>query len=373
MNNISQIKDCFGCGLCSVVCKHNVIDMQQNENGFYQPTIIRQDECVNCGLCTKVCSFINEDTFIKPIHSYAGWSKNAIIRKKSTSGGISFELAKFMLSQGYKFCGVKYNTELERAEHYIATDINGLYESQGSKYLQSFTQKAYKQIDRRQKYIVVGSPCQIASFRRYVDIFHCSDNFILLDFFCHGVPSYLLWSKYIKEHTSEIGTPKAVSWRNKLRGWHNSYCITLEGEKKIIQSWNGKDDFFAMFLGNACLSKACFESCKFKYNHSAADIRVGDFWGNTYKFNDEGVCSVIAFTAKGDKILKMANVELYEHSFEFVAEGQMKSNPNKPWYYERCMKRLKNKDSRLAHISFFVRVYKKLRGHINQIKQISHI
>lgn len=57
---INNIRNCFGCGLCSVVCKHNVIDMLQNEDGFFQPSVINLDKCVDCGLCAKVCSFLNK-------------------------------------------------------------------------------------------------------------------------------------------------------------------------------------------------------------------------------------------------------------------------------------------------------------------------
>lgn len=373
MNNIFSVKDCYGCGLCSVVCKHNVIDLQQNEEGFFQPTIININNCVNCGLCTKVCSFMNEQEKVQPRHSYAAWSKDPETRRTSTSGGVSFEVAKLLLSQGYKFCGVRYNTKLERAEHYIATTVEELEQSKGSKYLQSFTKEAFSQIDRKKNYLVVGSPCQIASFRKYIELFRCSEHFILMDFFCHGVPSYLLWKKYLEEHTQDLGQIKNASWRNKQNGWHKSYCITLKGEKNNFQSWNGNDDFYTMFLGDACLGKACFDSCKFKYNNSAADIRIGDFWGNTYKSNNEGVCSAIAFTEKGTELLNMANLELHEYPFKTVAAGQMEHNPKRPWFYKKCMKSIKSENTRLANIVKTVRMYKSFCGHINRLKQILHL
>lgn len=60
MSGAIKIDNCFGCGLCSVVCKHNVIDMILNEDGFLQPALVNLDKCVDCGLCTKVCSLLNE-------------------------------------------------------------------------------------------------------------------------------------------------------------------------------------------------------------------------------------------------------------------------------------------------------------------------
>ena len=88
--------------------------------------------------------------------------------------------------------------------------------------------------------------------------------------------------------------------------------------------------FYQLFLGDCCLGKQCYEHCKYKYDHSSADIRIGDLWGNTYKDNEDGVSGAVAFTAKGNDILKKCNCELVEHTFDVVAEGQMNGNPNRP-------------------------------------------
>lgn len=67
--------------------------------------------------------------------------------------------------------------------------VEELIPSIGSKYIQSYTEEAFKKIDRKQKYLVTGTPCQIDSFRRFIRKFRCEDNFILMDFYCHCVPS----------------------------------------------------------------------------------------------------------------------------------------------------------------------------------------
>ena len=54
-------------------------------------------------------------------------------------------------------------------------------------------------INKKEKYLVTGTPCQIDSFRKYIKKFRVEDNFVLMDFFCHGVPSKLVWDKYITE------------------------------------------------------------------------------------------------------------------------------------------------------------------------------
>lgn len=198
--NIQNIKDCYGCGVCSIACPKDIINIELNENGFYEPQITDLHKCINCELCIKVCSYSHTELSLHPpvLKSYATWSKDNIIRRKCSSGGVGFEIGRYLIKKGYKVCGVKYNVKKQRAEHYIAATEEDLIPSIGSKYIQSYTVDGFKSINLKEKYLITGSPCQIDSFRRYIKRFKVEENFILMDFFCHGVPSMLLWNKYIK-------------------------------------------------------------------------------------------------------------------------------------------------------------------------------
>ena len=331
MRNINEIKD--GCGVCATVCGKKIIGIGLNKEGFYEPRVIDPDRCVGCGLCLDVCSFLQEEPSLRrtEIHSYAAWSKDTVIRRKCSSGGVGFELGRTLIEEDYKVCGVRYDAERARAEHYIATTVKELIPSIGSKYIQSYTVDGFKAINRKEKYLVTGTPCQIDSFRRYIRKFNVEDNFVLMDFFCHGVPSMHLWQKYLQEVEKLTGNVTYVSWRNKLTAWHDSYDLLIRGEKSFYNSRLSQGDrFYRFFLSDACLGKACYERCKYKYDRSAADIRIGDLWGNTYKSNEDGVSAAVAFTEKGNKILCSCGCELIEHPFNVVAEGQMKECPRRP-------------------------------------------
>lgn len=193
--NIANIRDCYGCGVCATACARNIIELRLNVDGFYEPLITDKSKCTDCGLCIDVCSYANDGLSLKKdcAQSYAAWSNDENIRFKCSSGGVGFEIGRTLIEQGYKVCGVRYNTDKYRAEHYIATTIEELTLTIGSKYIQSYTIDGFKSINRKEKYLVTGTPCQIDSFRRYIQKFRCEDNFILLDFFCHGVPSMLMW------------------------------------------------------------------------------------------------------------------------------------------------------------------------------------
>lgn len=333
MRNINEIKDCYGCGVCATVCGKKIIGIGLNKEGFYEPRVIDPDRCVGCGLCLDVYSFLQEEPSLRrtEIHSYAAWSKDTVIRRKCSSGGVGFELGRTLIEEDYKVCGVRYDAERARAEHYIATTVKELIPSIGSKYIQSYTVDGFKAINRKEKYLVTGTPCQIDSFRRYIRKFNVEDNFVLMDFFCHGVPSMHLWQKYLQEVEKLTGNVTYVSWRNKLTAWHDSYDLLIRGEKSFYNSRLSQGDrFYRFFLSDACLGKACYERCKYKYDRSAADIRIGDLWGNTYKSNEDGVSAAVAFTEKGNKILCSCGCELIEHPFNVVAEGQMKECPRRP-------------------------------------------
>ena len=346
MPNISSIYNCYGCALCATVCNKKIISITLNKQGFYEPVIIDTTQCTNCGLCMEVCAFTHRELAIpncKPIKSYAAWSKEYAVQHKCSSGGVGYELGRTLMKQGYEVCGVRYNPETERAEHYIASTPEELIPTIGSKYIQSYTLNGFHAIDRKRKYLVTGTPCPIDSFRRYIQKFHIENNFVLMDFFCHSVPSLWAWKKYLHIVKQTTGKINYVSWRNKQTGWHDSWAMKIEGKKATVYSRLSKGDtFYNLFLGDFCCNRACQKDCKYKYDQSSADIRIGDLWGDTYHKNEDGVSALVAFTEKGDSFIQQMNCELKEHLFEIVAEGQMKKNVDTAYLSNVAWKMLKN-------------------------------
>lgn len=354
MKNIGEVKDCFGCGVCATVCAKDAIKIELNQDGFYTPAL-DTNKCVNCGLCADACAFLHDDLAVQntPKSSYGAWSNNPMVRRRCSSGGIGYELGKYLLSNGYKVCAVRYNAPKQRAEHYIASTESEFMPSIGSKYIQSYTADGFKSINRKEKYLVTGTPCQMDSFRRYIRKFKIEDNFVLMDFFCHSVPSMLAWKKYLQIVEKQTGPVIYASWRNKFTGWHDSWAMAMDGDvgsvsdcdkvdwhdsyniyisgkKHFYNSRLSKGDlFYKLFLGDYCCNPACQKNCKYKYDKSSADIRIGDFWGATYAKDEDGVSSVIAFTDKGKEILEKLGCTFEKHPFEVVAEGQMKKNAGK--------------------------------------------
>lgn len=374
INNISRIKDCYGCGVCSIVCSKKIIDIKLNSKGFYQPIITDNSRCIGCGLCLKVCSFVATDNLSiaqkETIRAYAAWSNNFHTRQMCSSGGIAYEISAYCINSGIKVCGVRYDVKQQRAEHYISTTISELKDTVGSKYIQSYSPSGFSKLNRTEKFLVIGTPCQIASIRRYIRLLKIEEHFLLMDFFCHGVPSMNVWNKYIKLFGG-IEPITSIAWRNKRYGWHDSWNMHIEGKNKTIESrWTKGDLFYDMFLGNKCLNKACYENCKFKKTSSSADIRIGDFWGEQYENDDKGTSAILIFTDKGERIAAASNIHRVITNIEIITKGQLSAAPSKPKEYWLYMALLRNKHIGLKSIRSIMRslyygkrIYQKLFSH----------
>jgi len=344
---------CTGCGACLAACPHGAVSMSMGDSGF-QEAVVADDKCTGCGMCTKACP-----KFLQPLETaeymdslkengniYMGVSRDDSTRKKTSSGGIAMEMARAYLNKGYKICGVAYNTEKHRAEHIIVNTEKDLERIRGSKYLQSSTSEAFSRFRKGEGYVVFGTPCQIYGLRKHLQSRKMEDDFILVDFFCHGVPSYLLWDKYLEyigeRYGINIKSIKNVDFKDKKHGWHN-YSMRISGEKSSYLKSMEDDVFYDFFLSDMCLNKPCF-NCTFRHDQVYSDIRLGDFWGPKYKHDEKGVSIVISNTEKGNNVIQ----DLKEHCiFERVsAEDILVSQPHRfvkiPYGYERVMKMLES-------------------------------
>ena len=354
VENISGIINCYGCGVCAIICPKKIIKTELDKEGFYEPVLFNKETCIKCGLCLSVCAYMDDkllDSNDKEVNGYAAWSNDVHVQRKCSSGGISFELGMHLIKQGYKACGVKYNPEFNRAEHFMASDIVEFIPSIGSKYIQSYTLPGFSQLNRSDKFLVTGTPCQIDSIRRFIRKLKIEENFVLVDFFCHGVPSMNMWKKYKEMVEKQIGKIGYASWRNKLAAWHDSYIIGMERENEdnnndwqenyevlikqnrnfsFISSFRKGDLFYQFFLGDLCLGRACYDKCKYRCDQSAADIRIGDLWGRKYNYDEKGVSALLVFTEKGNKVIsQLDRCTLIQEDLTVVTEAQDKVSPKK--------------------------------------------
>lgn len=331
MNNISLLKDCYGCGVCVAACPLHIIELKENKEGFYSPVITKPDKCIECKRCLEVCAFNHDklanQSSLQEISCYGAWSQDPEVRATSTSGGLGFEIVRYMISCGYQAIVVRYNTKKHRAEHYVASTLSELMDSKTSKYIPSYTADGFSKIRKDGKYVIVALPCQADSIRRYINKLKIESNCLIIDLLCHGTPSLKLWDRHITSIESKIGRVLRVNFRYKGNGWHNSSCIKVEGEKGVVVD-KKLNPFYQIYFTDMCLNKCCHYSCKYKLLNSSADIRIGDFWGEVYKEDEKGVNAVIAFNEKGNNILNELSINKLCHfelrNKEELVSAQMK-------------------------------------------------
>ena len=130
---------------------------------------------------------------------YVAQVADKMVLQYSSSGGVAYELGRWAIRNGYKVVGTTYDMEQDRAVWKIADKESELSLFSGSKYIQSIPSGIISQFNKQDKYLVVGTPCQIAGLVKYIETKRFDRNkFLLVDFHCHGVPSYIVWDKYVE-------------------------------------------------------------------------------------------------------------------------------------------------------------------------------
>ncbi|MGI6490888.1 MAG: 4Fe-4S binding protein [Pelotomaculum sp.] len=217
-----SIENCCGCGMCSMVCPTNAINMKY-ETGFPLP-IIDKNKCIKCGKCYEHCPTYFEYKINAKVLAYGGWSLSKPNRMASTSGGIAFEIATHLIENGYKFMGVRFNVQKMCSEHYTTNRIDELDASRGSKYTTSHTMPALNELKQKINWVVFGTPCQIAAIDNYARKNNRREDFILIDMFCAGPPTEKLLHKYVleecKKDKKNLVDITDVKFRDKSKyGW----------------------------------------------------------------------------------------------------------------------------------------------------------
>lgn len=319
---ICDTKQCTGCFACVDICPQHCISVEVNEEGFEYPSI-DYEKCVNCGLCRKKCPVANKikDNNIKPV-TMAAIHKDTDVRMQSSSGGVFSAIAKHIIEQNGVVYGAGYDKEFN-VVHKCCTTIEDLAELRGSKYVQSNIQGIYsaikEQLEKGQLVLFVGTPCQIGGVRAYLGKDY--ERLYTVDFVCHGVPSPLVWKKYVEYRERKAKSKvKKISFRNKETGWkHYSLIFEFENGEKYSQVLT-KDLYMRGYLSHIFLRPSCSE-CSFKQLQRQSDITLADFWGIEKVLpewnDDKGVSLAMVHSQKGHELLEGIKEQLDIKDIDF--------------------------------------------------------
>lgn len=298
---IDKVENCCGCRSCYNICLHSAIQMKPDNEGFFYP-IIDKNKCVNCGQCKKSCPVINQPKNNTLNKAFACYSVDFDKRMRSCSGAVFALLSEKVLNSDGVIYGAAFNNDCQ-VHHICVSDSEGLEKLKGSKYIQSDIGFTYLNAQRSLKsgklVLFSGTPCQIAGLKQYLKKDY--ENLFCIDLICHGVPSPMIWEKYLNEISPEH-TIVNMSFRNKENGIKNKTLDYTLDNGDVIKEKYEESDYIKGFIQNMYLRPSCY-SCKFKGFDRCSDITIGDFWGlkNYYpNFGDDyGVSAVITHSNKG--------------------------------------------------------------------------
>ena len=274
-------KACSGCGACREVCPTDCIEMVCDEEGFKYPSV-NAEKCIDCHKCEKKCPVINSVNCGKEAFkqiAYAAKSKNGFLVENSSSGGIFSELAQNILDKGGVVFGAAFDKKFN-VKHIYVDSVTDLYKLRGSKYVQSDIGDSYKKAHdflKEGRYVLfTGTPCQISGL--YAVLGKDFPNLYTQDIICHGVPSPLVWRKYIDYRKKRMQDIKNISFRNKKYGWKDFSLKFKCSNNKEYAKTKTEDLFLRGFLKNLYLRPSCYE-CAFKTESRISDFTLADFWG----------------------------------------------------------------------------------------------
>lgn len=359
--NNNTLHECTSCQMCSAVCPTSAISIIVDNEGFYRP-IVDTKKCIDCSLCTSVCyKYDNNILDTEPLNDktiYGAKALDSSVVEETTSGGIADILARKLIDLGYKCIGVYYDTDNAIAYHKIAVNKEETVGYRGSKYIQSYTYTAFKQLVtdyKKDKFAVFGLPCQIYAIHRFLEKRKCRENHILIDLYCHGTPSLHIWQKYNTEIIQSIKQNNfdKVDFRSKIKGWGNFYVVAVVNGIKVFISNKKKNEFYTLFFSDTALNESCY-NCKLRSTLRYTDIRLGDFWGKTYVGNHQGISAVSIATDRGKTLFNHIKEDisykehLYSDFLPYQSYGKIYPINNK--LRSNILNQLQDKDIRLKDV-----------------------
>ena len=285
MSQLANKDMCTGCTACASVCPKQCIEIKKDENGFAFPEVSDVTSCIKCGACERICPILSKKGDYETLpDAYAAYSMDESLRMESSSGGIFSEIAKLIIEKNGVVYGAAYNQDFE-VYHCCVKTIDDLSKLQGAKYSESYLGNTFSEILERiqqgQSVLFAGTPCQIAGLKAFVKKDY--SNLICIDFVCHGVPSPMVWKKYvdyraIKDADGEM--PISINLRSKISGWSRyQYSNVFQyADGKDYSSVSSQNLFMKLFVGDYISRSSC-ENCAFKGYNRDSDITLGDFWG----------------------------------------------------------------------------------------------
>lgn len=329
MDEICSNNVCTGCSACYNICPVKCINMKTDIYGELHP-YIDAEKCINCNSCKKVCPYSDEKykKLYNPVSSkcYAVARKDLTQNPRCASGGVSSYLMSLALSKRWSVFATSYD-KIHHVSVNEFTNNDDVNKFQGSRYAQSDIGDAFSVIKQKLKYqnvLFIGTPCQIAGLKSYLQKPY--DNLYTCDLVCHGVCPQL----YLKHEVEKLGYNWDEIDNVTFRGteWKEDHWISIwKNNAKIFSRAGLKNEYTTGFYKGFTLRASCHD-CKYTSKQRIGDLTFGDFLGlkkETQELKKNFCTLVIVNTSKGERLLSFLtdsdNVIIQQRSIDEAFEG----------------------------------------------------
>lgn len=305
-----EIKDkskCCGCTACASVCPMDCIEMKEDMEGFLYPSVDK-GKCIDCGACERVCPIQNPTKeVLQDQMGYLVQHKDEAVRLDSTSGGAFTAIATTVLEKGGVVFGAAYD-ESFHVHHTYVEKVKDLAIFRNSKYVQSDLGNCFRQVReflRNDRWVCFsGTPCQIEGLNKFLGKQY--EKILLVDVVCRGVPSPLIWKKYLEYQGVVDKKPDNIRFRDKYYGYKYSTMSILKDGKNVYHAGSQLDPMLRAFFSDACDRPICYD-CPFKKRYRVSDLTIWDCF-SVYDFDrkiddDKGTTRVLCHTKKGAAVV----------------------------------------------------------------------
>lgn len=302
--------ECCACTACEQACPVKAISFVKDDEGFLYPTI-NKDKCIDCGLCERVCpvEYPNYSNTDSP-EVYAAMVKEVEQRKKSSSGGMFYAIASWILNQG----GIVYGATMDdnhQVKHIGIDNFEDLNLLRGSKYVQSDLKQVFSEIKEvlrtgRWCYFV-GTGCQVAGLKSFLRKDY--ETLLTSDLVCHGVPNQWLFDQHIQYIEQKYnGKVSEYQFRNNEL-WGGCEIFNLTNSKGKVKRYKFPSyelsPYLYSFMYGMTSRYSCYQ-CPYARIPRQGDITLADYWGVKEFFPEidrtNGVSLLLLNTQRGEII-----------------------------------------------------------------------
>lgn len=305
MKTVCDLDQCTGCMACVDICPKNAIKVDTDIKKYN--AVIDESKCVNCDGCRRVCQKNHPPVLKEPIMWKQGWSDNAEIRAKASSGGAATSVMKAFVQNGGVVCSCMYDKRSFKFS--FAENIEEINRFIGSKYVKSDATGAYKTVKQylkhHRKVLFLGLPCQVGAVKNYVGE-QLAEYLYTADLICHGTPSPELFGLFLKQYHPDDKRIKDIQFRKK-----NQFQVSADG--KNISVTGTCDKYSIGFLNCLFYTENCYD-CYYAAKKRVSDLTLGDSWGSELPISEQrkGLSLVICQTEKGKELLNHSDLKLQD-------------------------------------------------------------